>query len=427
MKIKTKLNPSQSQNLLDTAFDVGKERLYYYSEVPGIGSTTDYLEENFFNRNEAVIENLANLKAFARQRGFDGLRIVCEPTGGFERRLLRLARKAGHHTAYVNTEAVHKLQVVQSNDANKTDLKDPRTIFLLTRLGKVLQHRTLDGPFLVLREYNVRYERLEARMVELKNRIYRILRHLFAELSFKKDWLFDGVAAQRIVEAYGLNPYRIRHCGDGQVRRRLLATGVKNKTIQRLLEDAKLSVLQEIDPELIAFYEEDLRMEFEQLKHTQMLMDKTHIAMVAILDRLREDKLIRIDPAKGLISPFMLARIVGETASLDDFTSIRQLYRYAGVNIRQRQSGTFTGQNKLSKKGRPLLRKLLNQAVMPRVTKKALFGPYYHRKKAEGMIGPKAIVAVSRKFLKMLFGIQRSQKEFDAQRVFTCQSLLNAA
>ena len=422
MKINTKLIPSQTKNLLDIAFDIGKDRLYYYGEVPIEGNAVDCFEGDFQNRNQTVEEELRKLNSFANTKGYSGLRIICEPTGGFERRLLQYARKCKHSSAYVNPEAVYKMQVVQSNDYNKTDKKDPKTIYLLAKLNKVLHQRNLQGPWLVLRECNVRYERLEKRMVELKNRIYRVLRQLFCELSFSKDWIFEGKAAESVVDAYGLNPYRILASGKTRVRKKLLKLEVKENTIRRLLEDATVSVLQELDGAFIEFLEEDLRMEFDQLKYTQRMMLETREKMISLLDGLSEKREVRIEPKKDLISPFMLSRIIAETGPLDDFVNIQQLYRYGGLNIRQKESGKFKGQNKLSKKGRPLLRKVLNQAILARVTKKGLYGEYYHGKKETGMMGPKAMVSVSRKMLKMLFGIHRSKEEYDASRVFISQS-----
>ena len=96
--------------------------------------------------------------------------------------------------------------------------------------------------------------------------------------------------------------------------------------------------------------------------------------------------------------------------------------RYAGLNIREKQSGKFKGKNKLSKKGRSLLRKALSQTVLPLVKKEGLFGPYYHRKKQQGMSGTKAMTAVMRKFLKLFYGWYRSGGAFDRSRVFACES-----
>ena len=96
--------------------------------------------------------------------------------------------------------------------------------------------------------------------------------------------------------------------------------------------------------------------------------------------------------------------------------------RYAGLNLRERQSGTYRGQTRLSKKGRPLLRKILGQTIFPVLRKAFLYGPYYHRKLQEGMIAAKAKVAVMRKFLRMLHSLAHSGEDFDSERFGTCES-----
>jgi transposase len=153
MKTTTKLNPINS-NLLQVTFDIGKDSLYAYTELPLAAQAVNCIEETIPNRNGPVLKALEEFKSLADRHGFAGLCILCEPTGGYERRLLRLARQAGHFTAYLNAESVRKLRVVQSNDSTKSDLKDPKTMFTLAKLGKTLTHRHLSGPWLVLRETN---------------------------------------------------------------------------------------------------------------------------------------------------------------------------------------------------------------------------------------------------------------------------------
>ena len=94
------------------------------------------------------------------------------------------------------------------------------------------------------------------------------------------------------------------------------------------------------------------------------------------------------------------------------------LLRYAGINICMRQSGTYKGQNKISKKGRPLLRKILSQIVFPLVRRGCLYGEFYHHKRV-AMPGQKAMVVVMRSFLRKLHGWYRSARAFDAERFFT--------
>jgi len=122
------------------------------------------------------------------------------------------------------------------------------------------------------------------------------------------------------------------------------------------------------------------------------------------------------------ITLFNLARLASQTGPLTDFGSGRALLRYAGLNLRERQSGTYRGQTRLSKKGRPLLRKILSRTIFPILRKAMLYGPYYHRKLQEGMVSAKAKVAVMRKFLRMLHRLARSGEAFDPERFRQCES-----
>ncbi len=98
--------------------------------------------------------------------------------------------------------------------------------------------------------------------------------------------------------------------------------------------------------------------------------------------------------------------------------SWRMLLRYAGLNIQMRQSGQYRGQNRISKKGRPLLRKILGQVILPLVRRTGLYGDYYQRKRLS-MPGRKAMIAVMRHFLRKLHGWYRSGQAFNAERYFS--------
>ena len=112
---------------------------------------------------------------------------------------------------------------------------------------------------------------------------------------------------------------------------------------------------------------------------------------------------------------FTLARVVGQTGPLADFATKRALLRYAGLNLRERQSGQYRGQTRLSKKGRILLRKVLSQAVFPLLRRDRLYGRYYAEKRRQGMCDQKAKVAVMRKFLGVIWSLARSGAAFDLE------------
>lgn len=84
----------------------------------------------------------------AQSAGYDGLRIIVEPTGIYHQKLLQIARRLGHQTALVNPESAQKFKVVESNDIGKTDAKDPRVINLLAKYGKTLFDRNIREEYL---------------------------------------------------------------------------------------------------------------------------------------------------------------------------------------------------------------------------------------------------------------------------------------
>ena len=145
--------------------------------------------------------------------------------------------------------------------------------------------------------------------------------------------------------------------------------------------------------------------------------------MLAILEKLRQDDPLIPPPTPKVISDKNLARLLAETGPLSDFEHWRKLMRYAGLNLKTRQSGMFQGQNKISKKGRRLLRKVLHAIALPLVKKGCLYGAVYHKKKDETkMPGNKAMTIVARQLLRKLYGWYRSGEAFDEQRFFTCKT-----
>jgi hypothetical protein len=201
------------------------------------------------------------------------------------------------------------------------------------------------------------------------------------------------------------------------------APRIQDKTLKRLFEDAQSSVLNELP----LGYIEVLQQRFYQLFQDYLKQDKRKEEivkkMIEILDWLREEDPNIPPPTPGVISAKNLARLLGETGPLSDFSNWRKLMRYFGLNIRMRQSGKYQGQDKITKKGRPLGRKVLDNIVLPIVKQDCLYGQYYHVKKdKEKRPGNKAMTIVMRNFLKKFYGWYKSGKAFDQKRFFDIES-----
>lgn len=404
----------QRKNLQTVCADVSKGS-FTWARIDGT-------EGAQLQKNAEIVAWLRAQVAEAKTHGYAGLQIVCESTSGYHKRLLRIARSEGCHTALVSAEQVKAMQVVESNDTGKSDVKDPRTMLLLVQLGKTLIDRQLSGEWNALRELNDDYEQAERRSTQAKNRIHGILLQLFPDLSFKSDWLFEGKAARAILDVYGFDSHKIVAQSEEQVSQLLRKKGVRQKTITRLYHDAQQSILQPTHALWREVKVGQLIHAFEDLSVAQRRQEELRAKMVALLGVLQGNGEVKLHAHKDLIGPFLLARILAETGPLSDFHNVAQLLRYAGMNLRPNQSGLRRGKERQAKRGRARLRAVLAQAVLKLVVRTNLYGPYYHAKKAAGMPGPVAMTAVARKFLKLLFGLQRSTHAFDPIRVFKCDA-----
>jgi len=419
MRITRRAEKINLNQVVDISVDVHKDLLHFYFVISG----KEYTDQ-CRNRTAVVEKKLQSYLEIARKHDKKNLRIICESTGQYHNILQRTARRLGCFTNLVNTESVAKFRVVESNDSNKTDEKDPRVIGTLGQLGKVLKYRLLSDDYLMLRKYGKIYDELERESTRLRCRVNVLLIELFCDYSFQKDFLY-GNSGLALVEKYGCNPYRITAAGYNQFVRTMkkAAPRIRAASLERLWNDAQSSVLNEQPAEYVEIMEERFYQLMEDYKKQQERKDSVEKQMVEILERIRKEDPLIPSPTRGVISARNLARLLGETGPLGDFGHWRRLMRYFGLNIRMRQSGRYFGQNRISKKGRPLGRKILAQIVLPLVKKNGLYGEFYHHKReVEKMVGNKAMTVVARQFLHKFFGWYKSGEAFDAQRFFKTEA-----
>ena len=419
MKVTTIVPLPTNEKKAIFACDVSKDEITLHTKLG-----KQNIDQAFPNRTPVIESSLADLYKTAKQSGFSKILLVSEPTGIYHKTLFSAAIRLGFETRWVNPEAVAKMRVIETNDDGKTDIKDPQVIHTLASLGKTLKYRELKEHYQLLREWNGIYEAADSGMVATRCAIHPKLKTLFPDYNFNKDFLY-GRSGAVLMKCYGCNPYKIIRKGRKDFKKTMKteAPGIWDRTIKRLFDQAQSSVKNGLDTSYTEILEIRLRQLCEEFELYQKRKLEARQSMETLYEELRinDPKLPKAE--KGIVTSFYLARIIAETGPLSDFPNWRKLIRFAGQNLRERQSGTYRGKTKISKKGRPLLRKVLNQAVLPLVKRSGLYGEYYHSKKVnEKMSGTKAMTAVSRKFLKMLYGWYKSGKEFDKTRVFMCES-----
>lgn len=119
--------------------------------------------------------------------------------------------------------------------------------------------------------------------------------------------------------------------------------------------------------------------------------------------------------------------VLAETNGFELVRSKRQLTSYAGLDVREKQSGTsIKGKPRISKKGNRHLRKAMHLPALSAVKHDQKFREVYTRIVSRHGIKMKGLVAVQRRLLEMVYIIFKSkkgyQKDYDAEKASSALS-----
>ncbi len=309
------------------------------------------------------------------------------------------------------------------NDGNKTDPADTKTILTVARMGKLIKHRELESGWGELRELHRMVMVTEEKIRVIKNELHAELKSLFPDLKLCKEVIW-GPTGTALFDAFGGNPKAIVQAGrdafDKAIKER--SKNTKRATLDKIWNAATRSVKHARRLKLADVMEQQVRFQFDLLQRLEQQKHRVEAEMMAIYDELQEAHPELPSETKGVFTKRLLSRLFAEIGPPSDFSSWRQLMRYAGLNLLERQSGQYRGKTKLSRRGRARIRDILNRMALPLTKKFGLFGDYYHAKKDSGMPGNKAMVAVMRKLLKMIWGLCQKEQTFHKDRVHNCRT-----
>jgi transposase len=116
-------------------------------------------------------------------------------------------------------------------------------------------------------------------------------------------------------------------------------------------------------------------------------------------------------PGIGLLTA---TSILGETNGFELIKNKKQLTSYAGLDVREKQSGTSVkGKPRISKKGNRYLRKALHLPALAAIRHNQRYKAIFVRLVSKHGIKMKAAVAVQRKLLEMTYTIFKTGVPFD--------------
>ena len=404
MCIKTKKVKWINKKTMIATFDIGKNVHYGYLRAPDGQERKPF---SFHNTKKCFKQLWADICEFKNDHHLEQVVIGFESTGPYAEPLFHFLRKKPVKLVQVNPVHTKRIKELTGNSPNKTDKKDPRVIADVISLGHALTLVVPKGASAHLRRLTQARERALKDRTATINQLQHLIFVIFPEfLNIMKN-ISTKTAAYLIKHYPGPQNITAMAAEDltaimskisrgklGRERAEQLIAAAKNSVgisegrESIFLEIAHLNARIENDSGFIDTLENQLEEYLQQIPYSSSILSIKGIGVVT---------------AGGLI---------GEVADFKKFDTISEIMKLAGLDLYEISSGKHRGQRRISKRGRPLMRKLLFFAAINAVKSNGIMHETYQRMVQRGMLKMKALVAISRKLLGLIFAIVRDNTKY---------------
>jgi transposase len=111
-----------------------------------------------------------------------------------------------------------------------------------------------------------------------------------------------------------------------------------------------------------------------------------------------------------------VATLLGETGDLRQYKNAEMVIKMAGFNLYTISSGVFRGKTRITKRGRPMLRRYLFLAAC-RLSRQGAPLHSFHRRLTTRMAKPQVLVGSCRKLLRLMVAMVRDDKPYEPGRL----------
>ena len=403
-KIETKKQRIVNAKTLIVAIDIGKTTDTGYCRCP---SGEECKPFEFSNNAEGFRKLWDRICWMKTSHHLEEVVVGFESTGAYGEPLVDYLRQKPVKLVQVNPMHTKRMKELQGNSPGKTDRKDPKVIADIIGLGHALSVVIPEGAAAELRRLTLARERSIERRTALYNQLQDLVFIVFPEfLQVMKD--IKTHTAQYLLRHYP-TPQDMVACGSEELIRilRQVSRGKLGKVRAQALYDAAVQSvgLQEGRRGILLETEEIL----SGLEACKRFIEKMQEEMVPYLEQIPySDSLLSV---KG-IGKITVAGLIGEVGDFRQFHTLREVMKLAGLDLFEISSGKHKGNRHISKRGRPLLRKLLYFAAINTIRKGGVMHASYQRYLERGMPKIKALIAIARKLLGILFALVRDHSQY---------------
>lgn len=322
-----------------------------------------------------------------------------EPTGHYYRLLALHLHRAGHDVRIVPGLNTKNAKQILTGSRLKTDAVDAKTIAWLLSIGQGSPFTEQIDVYRELRHVHDSLGRVKLERMQTINRIHRCLDHLFPELP-DLICLRGPKYAGEMLLAYQ-TPQQFASLGALGLLRSWPRLSPKNA--QAIAEAGQNSIGQ-----YSKALAEEMRVLAEHLvnlnEHKALLM---RIAKDYLLHHVPYGQNLLTVPSIGVATA---TAILGTMGNIGRFDSAKQALNFAGLNMIERSSGEHRSRIVISRQGSKELRAILYLAALTAV-RYGFYKDWYSQLARRG-VPKKAVVALSRKLLRVCYAVARDNKPF---------------
>lgn len=169
-------------------------------------------------------------------------------------------------------------------------------------------------------------------------------------------------------------------------------------------------LLDEIDTPVVKELAESIKQLGLSIKHLEAECER-----LTENDEVSKEIMERLETIPG-VSQFCAA-LATNWFVIDTATSAKSFIGYAGLDVSSRESGTWKGHCRLTKRGNPFLRKRLYSAGWGAVMNYPEYRAYYDQLKASGRGHKEAVVIIARKLVRTMYCLMRDGVSYDREKV----------
>jgi transposase len=335
------------------------------------------------------------------------LTVVMESTGTYGDALRHQFRRLGFAVDQVSAKRVADAREIYDGVPSLHDAKSATVITRLYRAGLSRPWRESNETERTLDALRREFDLHQGHYQRNQNRLEAYLSRHWPEVLTLLP--LDSVTLESLLIAYG-TPADLAQ--DGENAREQLGAWSRHHLDADTIDAVLHSAATTLGQPCIAAERRYLQALAEELRHSRLAQKAAKAALEAHVDA--DAGLAELAATLGRVTTAVLL-----SCRLDPrhFANAHGFQKALGLNLKEKSSGRYVGQLKLTKRGSSVVRRYLYFAALRLIRNDAVIHAWFQRKAVQGAKN-KTVIALMRKLAKALWYLGRGQR-FDARKLVT--------